>query len=55
MLIEILLAVAIFVVGVLGTILRVVTGVSIFSLFKYLAREYLLIVSTSSSTVMPST
>ena len=40
---------AIFVFGVLGTILRVVAGVSIFSLCRYLAREFLLIVSTSSS------
>jgi aerobic C4-dicarboxylate transport protein len=40
---------AIFIIAILGTILRVVTGVSIFSLLKYLAREYLLIVSTSSS------
>ncbi|MGB3769718.1 MAG: cation:dicarboxylase symporter family transporter [Rhodococcus sp. (in: high G+C Gram-positive bacteria)] len=39
----------IFVFGVLGTILRVVSGVSIFKLVKYLAREYLLIVATSSS------
>ncbi|MET0998462.1 MAG: cation:dicarboxylase symporter family transporter [Marmoricola sp.] len=39
----------IFVFGVLGTILKVVTGVNIFSLFKYLAREFLLILSTSSS------
>lgn len=38
-----------FIVVVLGTLLRVVTGVSIFSLMKYLAREYLIIVSTSSS------
>ncbi len=38
-----------FVVVVLGTILRVVTGLSIFRLLKYLAREFLLIVSTSSS------
>lgn len=45
---------AIFIVFVLGTLLRVVTGVNIFSLMKYLAREYLLIVSTSSSeTVLP--
>jgi aerobic C4-dicarboxylate transport protein len=44
----------IFVVGVLGTILRVVAGVSIFSLLRYLGREYLLIVSTSSSeTALP--
>jgi aerobic C4-dicarboxylate transport protein len=40
---------AIFIIAILGTILRVVTGVSIFALLKYLAREYLLIVSTSSS------
>ncbi|NQX25964.1 cation:dicarboxylase symporter family transporter [Microbacteriaceae bacterium VKM Ac-2854] len=40
---------AIFVVVVLGTILRLVTGVNIFSLMKYLGREYLLIVGTSSS------
>ncbi|ROR90525.1 cation:dicarboxylate symporter family transporter [Nocardioides aurantiacus] len=39
----------IFVFGVLGTILKLVTGVNILSLFKYLAREFLLIVSTSSS------
>ncbi len=39
----------IFVFGVLGTILKMVTGVNIFSLFKYLAREFLLILSTSSS------
>jgi len=38
-----------FVFGVLGTILKVATGVSILSLFKYLAREFLLILSTSSS------
>ncbi|MCW2739168.1 cation:dicarboxylase symporter family transporter [Nocardioides sp.] len=40
---------ALFVFLVLGTILKVVTGVNIFSLFKYLGREFLLIVSTSSS------
>ncbi|TDW98416.1 cation:dicarboxylate symporter family transporter [Kribbella sp. VKM Ac-2566] len=39
----------IFVVVVLGTILRVVTGISIFQLLRYLGREFLLIVSTSSS------
>ncbi len=39
----------IFVFGVLGSLLRVVSGVSIFKLVRYLAREYLLIVSTSSS------
>ncbi len=38
-----------FVVLVLGTLLRVVAGVNIFSLFRYLAREFLLIFSTSSS------
>lgn len=38
-----------FVVLVLGTILKLYTGVNIFSLMKYLAREYLLIFSTSSS------
>ena len=38
-----------FVVGVLGTILYVVTRYNIFKLMKYLAREYLLIVATSSS------
>lgn len=40
---------AIFVFGVLGALLRVVSGVSIFKLVKYLAREYLLIFATSSS------
>ena len=35
--------------GVLGSLLRFVSGVSIFKLVRYLAREYLLIVSTSSS------
>jgi aerobic C4-dicarboxylate transport protein len=39
----------IFVFGVLGALLRTVSGVSIFKLVRYLAREYLLIVSTSSS------
>lgn len=38
-----------FVFGVLGVLLRVVAGVSIFKLVRYLAREYLLIFSTSSS------
>ena len=43
-----------FVVVVLGLILKVVSGVSIFKLMKYLAREYLLIFSTSSSeTALP--
>ncbi len=40
---------AIFVFGVLGALLRLVSGISIFKLVRYLAREYLLIVSTSSS------
>ncbi|KAA0110231.1 cation:dicarboxylase symporter family transporter [Mycolicibacterium sp. P1-5] len=39
----------VFVFGVLGSILRVVSGVSIFKLVRYLAREYLLIFATSSS------
>lgn len=38
-----------FVFGVLGALLKVVTGINIFSLLKYLGREFLLIVSTSSS------
>ncbi|EFL23100.1 C4-dicarboxylate transporter [Streptomyces himastatinicus ATCC 53653] len=38
-----------FVFVVLGTILRLVAGVNLFSLLKYLAREFLLILSTSSS------
>lgn len=40
---------AIFVFLFLGTLLRLVTGVSIFALLRYLSRELLLIVSTSSS------
>ncbi|AXK88036.1 MULTISPECIES: C4-dicarboxylate transporter DctA [Nocardia] len=39
----------VFVFGVLGVLVRVVSGVSIFKLARYLAREYLLIVGTSSS------
>ncbi|BBY62886.1 cation:dicarboxylate symporter family transporter [Mycolicibacterium helvum] len=39
----------VFVFGVLGTLLRMVSGVSIFRLVRYLAREYLLIFATSSS------
>ncbi|HEY0616898.1 MAG TPA: cation:dicarboxylase symporter family transporter, partial [Kribbella sp.] len=43
-----------FVIVVLGTILRLATGISIFQLLKYLGREFLLIVSTSSSeTALP--
>ncbi|AJT64308.1 cation:dicarboxylate symporter family transporter [Streptomyces chattanoogensis] len=38
-----------FVIVVLGTVLRLVAGVNIFLLLKYLAREFLLILSTSSS------
>ncbi|MBS6030865.1 MAG: cation:dicarboxylase symporter family transporter [Kocuria rhizophila] len=38
-----------FIVVVLGLILKLVSGVNIFKLMKYLAREYLLIFSTSSS------
>ncbi|MDO4919886.1 cation:dicarboxylase symporter family transporter [Kocuria sp.] len=38
-----------FIVVVLGLILKLVSGVSIFKLMRYLGREYLLIFSTSSS------
>ncbi|WP_406731016.1 cation:dicarboxylate symporter family transporter [Streptomyces sp. NBC_01794] len=38
-----------FVVIVLGTLLRLVAGLNILTLFKYLGREFLLILSTSSS------
>ncbi|AXI81697.1 cation:dicarboxylate symporter family transporter [Peterkaempfera bronchialis] len=38
-----------FVVLVLGTLLRLVTGIGIFALLRYLGREFLLILSTSSS------
>lgn len=38
-----------FVFVVLGALLKVATGVNILSLFRYLGREFLLIVSTSSS------
>jgi aerobic C4-dicarboxylate transport protein len=40
---------AVFIVVVLGLLLKLVTGVSIFALMKYLGKEYLLIVGTSSS------
>ena len=40
---------AVFIIAVLGGLLFAVARVSIFSLMKYLAREYLLIVGTSSS------
>jgi len=43
-----------FVVVVLGAVLRLTTGLSIFALLRYLGREFLLIVSTSSSeTALP--
>ncbi|MBA3524264.1 MAG: cation:dicarboxylase symporter family transporter [Geodermatophilaceae bacterium] len=43
-----------FVFGILGTLLKVVTGLNVWSLFRYLGREFLLIVSTSSSeTALP--
>lgn len=38
-----------FIAIILGGLLKLVTGVNIFKLMKYLAREYLLIFSTSSS------
>jgi aerobic C4-dicarboxylate transport protein len=45
---------AIFVFVILGTILKVVAGVNVFRLLRYLSREFLLIVSTSSSeTALP--
>ncbi len=40
---------AVFVFVVLGAVLRVAAGINIFTLLKYLGREFLLIVSTSSS------
>ncbi|MEJ7833675.1 MAG: cation:dicarboxylase symporter family transporter [Nocardioides sp.] len=40
---------AIFVFVILGLLLKLVTGVNIFSLLRYLGREFLLILSTSSS------
>lgn len=45
---------ALFIFVVLGALLKLVTGISIIALLRYLAREYLLIVSTSSSeTALP--
>jgi aerobic C4-dicarboxylate transport protein len=45
---------ALFVFGILGTLLYLVTKINILSLLRYLARELLLIVSTSSSeTALP--
>jgi aerobic C4-dicarboxylate transport protein len=44
----------VFVIGILGTILWLVARVSVFKLLKYLGREFLLIVATSSSeTALP--
>lgn len=44
----------VFIFGVLGVLLRAVSGVSIFRLVRYLAREYLLIFATASSeSVLP--
>jgi aerobic C4-dicarboxylate transport protein len=40
---------ALFVFVMLGLVLKVATGVNIFSLLRYLGREFLLILSTSSS------
>ena len=40
---------AVFVFVVLGALLRLAAGVNLFSLLRYLAREFLLILSTSSS------
>jgi aerobic C4-dicarboxylate transport protein len=40
---------ALFVFVLLGSILKIATGVNLFSLLRYLGREFLLIVSTSSS------
>src|SRR3954470_7138164 len=45
---------AVFVFGILGLILRAVAQVNVFSLLKYLGREFLLILATSSSeTALP--
>jgi len=45
---------ALFIFVVLGALLRIVTGLNIFTLLRYLGRELLLIVSTSSSeTALP--
>ncbi|SDG82514.1 cation:dicarboxylate symporter family transporter [Klenkia brasiliensis] len=45
---------AVFVLVFLGAILRAVVGINVFSFLKYLGREYLLIVSSSSSeTALP--
>ena len=39
----------VFIVVILGGLLKIVTGINIFKLMRYLGREYLLIFSTSSS------
>jgi aerobic C4-dicarboxylate transport protein len=45
---------AVFVFGILGLLLRLVSGVNVFALMKYLGREFLLILATSSSeTALP--
>ena len=45
---------ALFVFVVLAALMRIVTGLSLFKLLRYLAREFLLILSTSSSeTALP--
>jgi len=45
---------ALFVFVVLGAVLKLATGVNLFSLLRYLAREFLLILATSSSeTALP--
>jgi aerobic C4-dicarboxylate transport protein len=45
---------AVFVFGILGLLLRLVARVNVFALMKYLGREFLLILSTSSSeTALP--
>jgi aerobic C4-dicarboxylate transport protein len=45
---------ALFVFVVLGALLRLAVGINVFSLLRYLGREYLLIVSSSSSeTALP--
>jgi aerobic C4-dicarboxylate transport protein len=45
---------ALFIFGVLGLVLRLAARINVFSLLRYLGREFLLIVSTSSSeTALP--
>ena len=40
---------AVFVFGILGLLLKLATGINLFKVLRYLGREFLLIVSTSSS------